>query len=190
MAIKVKFGSATDTAGQTDAEVAARPGIKVRLDIRKGLSGDLIISDHPDIDIIIIPEKNKILALPKRLKSGVVYGAQSRLFDYLQSRGIVDPASIQGGNIFASMEAIIPEAPSMPAIKIAIINVARWLETEEPALEFVEEYEQEVNNDYTDPDKEYSTELGQVPQAADKGSIRPSLVRGPYGLSLYNYYGM
>jgi len=190
MAIKVKFGSATDESGQTDEQIAARPGIKVRLDIRKALGGDLIISDHPDIDIVIMPEKNKILALPKKLKSEVVYGAQSRLFEFLQVRGIVDPASVQGGNVFASLEGTIPAAPEMPAIKIAIINIAKWLEQEEPALEFVEEYEQEVNDDYTDPDKEYSTELGQVPQAAEKGSIRPSLVRGPYGLSLYNYYGM
>jgi hypothetical protein len=189
MGLKVKFGSATDAAGQTDAEVAERPGIKIRLDIRKTLSGDLIIHDHPDIDIIVMPKNRKILALAKKLKSGVVYGAQSRLFDYLQSRGIVTPDSVQGGNVFASMEGAIPEAPDMPAIKIAIINIARWMEQEEPALEFVEEYEQEVNDDYTDPDKEYSTELGQVPQAAEKGSIRPSLVRGPYGVSLYNYYG-
>ena len=67
MAIKVKFGSATDESGQTDEQIAARPGIKVRLDIRKALGGDLIISDHPDIDIVIMPGKNKILALPKKL---------------------------------------------------------------------------------------------------------------------------
>jgi hypothetical protein len=189
MTLKVKIGSAIDD-GQTDAEVAQRPGIKVRLDVRKTLGGNLIIGDHPDIDIVIMPAKNKILTLAKKLKSGTVYGAQNRMFEFLQARGIVEPDSIQGGNVFASLEGTIPEAPELPAIKIAIINIAKWLEQEQPALDFVEEYEQEVTDDYTDPDKEYSTELGQVPQAADKGSIKPSLVRGPYGLSLYNYYGM
>ena len=153
------------------------------------VDGNFIISDHPDIDIVLMPGQSKILTLAKQLKSGVVYGAQSRLFSFLQSRGVVDPSSIQGGNIFASLEASIPEASDLPTIKIAILNVARWLEDEQPALEFIEDYEQEVTDDYTDPTKEYSTALGQVSQAADKGSIKPSLTRGPYGLSLYNYYG-
>jgi|TARA_R100000664_G_C2747111_1_gene134683 hypothetical protein len=188
MSITVKIGDATD-GGVSDAAVSSRPGIKVRLDIRTTLGGNLIIGDHPDIDIVVIPEKNKILTLAKRLNGGVVYGAQNRLFDFLKDRGVIDPTSIQGGNVFASLEGMIPEAPELPTIKIAVINIAKWLDEEKPIQDFIEEYEEEVVDDYTDPDKEYSTELGQVPQAAEKGSIRPSLVRGPYGLSLYNYYG-
>jgi hypothetical protein len=188
MTIRVKIGSAVDQ-GVSDAELAQTLGIKVRLDIRKALDGSFIISDHPDIDIIVLPAKNKILTLPKELKSGVVYGAQNRLFKFLQSRGVVEFGSIQGGDIFASMEATIPSAPELPTIKIAILNIAKWLDEEAPSIEFLEDYEEEVNDDYTDPSKEYSTELGQVPQAAEKGSIRPSLTKGPYGLSLYNYYG-
>jgi hypothetical protein len=188
MAITVKIGSAIED-GVSDAELAQTLGIKVRLDIRKSLGGDLIISDHPDIDIVILPKTNKILTLAKQLKSGVVYGAQNRLFDFLRSRGVVDPSTIQGGSIFASLEADIPQDPELPTIKIAILNIAKWLDTEQPSIEFLEDYEEEVVDDYTEPDKEYSTELGQVPQAAEKGSIRPSLVRGPYGMSLYNYYG-
>jgi len=188
MGITVKIGSAIDN-GVSDAELAQKLGIRVRLDIRKSLDGNLIISDHPDIDIIVMPQKNKVLALAKELQSGIVYGAQNRLFEFLQSRGVIDPASIQGGNIYASLEGDIPAAPELPTIKIAILNIAKWFDEELPAVEFVEDYEEEVTDDYTDPNKEYSTELGQVPQAAEKGSIRPSLTRGPYGLSLYNYYG-
>jgi len=188
MTIRVKIGSAVDD-GVADADLAAQPGIKVFLDIRKTIDGNLIISDHPDIDIVLIPPTSKVLVLAKQLKSGVVYGAQSRLLGFLQSRGVVDPSSIQGGNIYASMEATIPAAPELPTIKIAILNIAKWLDEEMPGVEFVENYEEMVEDDYTDPTKEYSTALGQVPQSAEKGSIRPSLTRGPYGLSLYNYYG-
>jgi hypothetical protein len=188
MALKVTIGSA-ETNGVSDAEIAARPGIKVRLVIRKTLDGNIIIEDHPDIDIVIVPSTNKIIAMAKKLNSGVVYGAQSRLFDYLKSRGVVAPESIQGGSIFASLEAAIPKAPELPAIKIAILNIANWMEQEKPSWEFVDHYEEEVDQDYVDPNNEYSTELGQVPQAAEKGSIRPSLSRGPYGMSIYNYYG-
>ena len=72
MTISVKIGSA-EQDGVTDAELARKPGIKVRLDIRKTLDGNLIIADHPDIDIIVLPKNNKILAIAKELNSGV-YG--------------------------------------------------------------------------------------------------------------------
>ena len=36
---------------------------------------------------------------------------------------------------------------------------------------------------YTDPTKEDSTELGEVPQATEKGSIRPSYTYEPYWMS-------
>ena len=188
MAIKVKIGSAVDD-GMSDSELASIPGVRVRMDIRRTLDDNLIISDHPDIDIMIVPSANKVIAMAKKLNSGVVYGAQERLFNFLQERGVISPDSIQGGSIYASMEGAIPQAQDLPTIKIAIINIAKWLDSEKPAIEFLEDYEDEIVQDYTDPDKEYSTELGQVPQSARKGSILPQLTRGPYGFSLYNYYG-
>jgi hypothetical protein len=33
------------------------------------------------------------------------------------------------------------------------------------------------------PDKTDSTELGEVPQAVEKGSIRPGYIRDPYSLN-------
>ena len=188
MTIRVKVGT-RPPGDTTAAELALTPNVTVRLDIRKTLDGNLIISDHPDINIIVIPSKRKILTLATRLNGGVVYGAQTRLFDYLVDKGVVDPNSVQGGSIFASMEALIPEAPDIPAIKIAIINIARWLEEERPSVEFLDDYEDEIVRDLTAPDAVDSTELGQVSQAARKGSIRPSLTRGAYGMSMNNYYG-
>ena len=188
MSLNIKIGSASDN-GISDAELAKKGGIKVRLNIRKTLDGNIVISDHPDIDIIVMPKASKVLALAKKLNSGVVYGAQSRLFEFLQSRGVIEPDSIQGGNIYASLEANIPQASELPTIKIAVLNVAKWFEEELPVAEFLEDYDQEVADDFTDPDAVHSTELGQVPQAVEKGSIKPGVVRAPYGLSLYNSYG-
>ena len=188
MTIRVKLNSPTEEL-ETAEQLATVPGVKLKLDIRKTIDGNLIIADHPDIDIVLMPAKKKILALASKLNSGTVYGAQNRLFNFLAKHGVIEFDSIQGGNIFASMEAHISQAPDIPEIKIALINIALWLESEEPSVNFVNNYEYEITKDLTDPDKADSTELGQVPQAARKGSILPSLVRGPYGLSLYNYYG-
>ena len=161
----------------------------IRLDVRKTIDGNLIIADHPDIDIVVMPKQNKILSLAKEYDSGVVYGASSRLFDFLAKRGVVEAQSVQGGSVYASLEGALPEVEDLPVMKIALINVAKWLDSEEPAINTIEDYEDEVRDHYTQPSRVYSTELGQVPQAAEKGSITPALVRGPYGLSMYNYYG-
>ena len=188
MTIRVKIGS-DDALDTTAKELAKTPDVRIRLDIRKTLDKNLIISDHPDITIVVMPSKNKILALAKDLNSGVVYGAQDRLFKYLIDKGVVDCTSVQGGSVYASMEASIPVADDIPTIKVAIINIAKWLEAEKPSVDRLDDYEETYVIDLTDPNAIYSTELGQVPHAAEKGSIKPSLTRGPYGLSMYNYYG-
>ena len=94
MAINIKIGS--------DKE---EKKIDVELNIRKTLDGDLMIFDHADIDIVIMLEKKKILTLPKELITDQVYGAQNRLFSYLRKKGIINFDSIQGGNVYGSLEA-------------------------------------------------------------------------------------
>ncbi len=111
--------------------------------------------------------------MAKKLNSGVVYGAQDRLFDFLKDSWCCRPRVNSGRQYLCLFRKGDTPAPDLPAIKIAIINIAKWLDEEKPAIDFIEDYEEEVSDDYTDPDKEYSTELGQVPQAAEKGSIKP-----------------
>ena len=76
------------------------PTITLELDIRKSLSGDLMIFDHGDIDIVLSGKDKKITAFPKQVVAG-------------------------------------------------------------------------VEDEYIDPDKTDSTELGEVPQRDEQGSIRP-----------------
>ena len=54
-------------------------------------------------------EKKKILTLPKELITDQVYGAQNRLFSYLRKKGIINFDSIQGGNVYGSMEGLMLE---------------------------------------------------------------------------------
>jgi hypothetical protein len=86
MSIKVKIGSAIEE-GQTDAEVAHKPWHKGAPGCSKDFGWKSYNRDHRDIDIVIMPAKNKILALAKKLKSGVVYGAQNRIFEFLAGKG-------------------------------------------------------------------------------------------------------
>ena len=62
---------------------------KILLNARKTIDGNIIISDHPDMNILIIPAKNKIVALPKGELDDELYDSQKRLFDYLFKKGVI-----------------------------------------------------------------------------------------------------
>ena len=61
-------------------EEANKKLVTLEMDIRKSLNGDLMIFDHGEMDIILSPSKNKVVAFPKELMSEYVYGAQNRFF--------------------------------------------------------------------------------------------------------------
>jgi hypothetical protein len=185
MAITVKVG---DTEQELPAEPqAAQPVVTppkvegklgANLNIRRTLDGNYYIYDHHYIDIILMPQKMKILTLPysessKLSFSDLVYSTQDKFFDFLARRGIIAPESIKGGNIFGSLEATIlkPKDVGFPVDQLVLLNIASWIDEQRPALEFDKKYEEEFDSRLTDPEDEESTELGEVPQEKEKGSI-------------------
>ena len=96
------------------------------------------------------------------------------------------PESVQGGSIYGSMEAKIQNSTDFDAENMAIVNISRWMDSERPYFEFMDEYEEMEMERYVDPDEEDSTELGEVPQEAEKGALRPGYNYGPYWMS-YTY---
>ena len=52
-----------------------------------------------------------------------IYSAQERLFKYLGKRGIIDPNSIQGGSVFMSMEALMPQTEEHNLVQMALLNL-------------------------------------------------------------------
>ena len=160
---------------------------KVRLEInaRQSLNGDVMVFDHGDIDIVLSPSKNKIVAFPKDVMNDLVYGAQNRLFSFLQKRGIVIPESIQSGAFFGALEATIetPIAQEISAPKLALINISSFVDEERPYFENTEAIISMADDELVHPDKTDSTELGEVPQEVEQGSMRQGYVRDPYSLN-------
>jgi hypothetical protein len=159
--------------------------VQLELNIRKSLAGDLMIFDHGDIDIVLSPNNNKIIAFPKETLTDLVYGAQNRLFAHLRKRGIVVAESIQAGSYFGSFEAEMqkPFLQDLTAAKHALVNISSFIDEERPYFESTEAIISMTDDDLIHPDKEDSTELGEVPQSTEKGSIRPGFIRDPYSLN-------
>ena len=174
MAVTVRIGDAADNAV-----------VRLELDIRKSLSGDLMIFDHGDIDIVLSTRTNKITTFPKETLNDLVYGAQNRLFAELRKKGLVVPESIQAGDFYGSLEALMEEASSenLSTPKLALINISNFIEEERPYFETTEAIISTAEDELTHPDKQDSTELGEVPQKTEQGSIRPGYIRDPYALS-------
>ena len=159
--------------------------IRLELNIRKALNGDLMIFDHGDIDIILSPKINKIVTFAKENMSDTVYGAQNRLFTFLRKKGIVQAETVQAGNVYGSMEAVILESAdeNLSAAKVALLNISKFIDEERPYFEFVDAMVANDEDSMTDPEDSDSTDLGDVEHATEKGSIRKGYVRDPYSLS-------
>ena len=184
---------------QRDVSVEVRPtvGVKItqknmnsyvfELTTRENLNGDILIYDHKDIDIVLMQEKKKIVAFAKDMLTDVVYGTESRLFEFLRRRGIIAYDSIQGGNIYGSMEAKILESKKYNPVKASLIMIAEWFRDEIPMMQELEDHEDLMNDAVLNPDDEHATELGEVPHEEEKGSILQKNLFAPYLYGRYTY---
>ena len=80
---------------------------KLKLKARKTMRGDIIILDHPDIDIVVSPHENRDVAYSKKEFGDHVYGVQSRLFDYLIRKGAILNGTVRSGNVYSSMQGFL-----------------------------------------------------------------------------------
>lgn len=145
----------------------------ITLNMRRGIDGRLMIYEHEHIDIVYLPEKQKVVVFAKRDYSDIIYETQDRLLNFLSKKGICAPESIRGGNVYGSLEAQIlkPKQDEFPIESILVMNIKKWLDSEQPALEMNRKYKENFVDMLTDPDMEDSTELGEVPQDEKKGTI-------------------
>ena len=189
MAINVKIGGSQKEKSNIKVSVSksdSQPH-KFELNFRRALNGDYMIMEHRDIDIIINIEKKKLVAFAKDLMTEEVQSAETRLFQFMKNKGVVAYDSIQGGNIYGSMEAQIYNSDTEDVIEYTLINLSEWLKEEKPFMDAINAY-QEMEDDYfTEPTDEDSTGLGKVPQKAEKGSIGRDTIFYPYNYGGFLY---
>jgi hypothetical protein len=128
MQIKIKIDPKNIPDSEKQQEQEEKPQAVISLNIRKSLDGNYIIRDHPLIDIIVMPEKSKVLALSKDSMGDRTYYAQNKLFDFMYKKGVIEPSSIQSGNIYSSMEATIlkPKDQGIDPVQTAIFIVFKF----------------------------------------------------------------
>jgi len=157
---------------------------KITLKVRRTLDANLIVSDHPDIDIVIMPEKMKIIAFARENFDDNIYQAQDRLMKYLFKKGVISLDSICGGNVYGSLEAkIIKPVQEIPIDNLMLMIISKWIDSEKPSVVYQKAVDDTYTDRITEPEDKDSTELGDVPAAKEKGSVPIHQVRRyAYGL--------
>ena len=182
MAITIKVGKQQEQDKLPEQEQPKKTTTTIKLNARRTLDGNVIIFDHKDIDIVLMPEKRKIVAFAKQVFGDEVYNAQDRLFAFLRKKGVIEFDSIQGGNIYSSMEAKIAESKDYNSTQVALFTINKFMEKERPYFEFEKAFDAEEERRLAEPGPEDSTEYDpERYHSTDKGSIRPGI--RPFGIA-------
>ena len=183
MALTIKIGQGLDLPGEIKI-----PQASLKINIRKTLDGNIAMLGHRDIDIVVSPTKRTIVAFPKERSTSKVYDVQNRLFHFLRGRGVIIASTVQAGDVFGSLQAEYPESEDVSSLQTVVFVVSKFLRQEEDEFQTFDEFDDEFEDSYTDPEEDESTELGEIPHADQKGSIRPGYIYSPYGISsVYRY---
>lgn len=171
MAVKITIGKKPPveksklliTVAKKDNLVEPDAQASVNLAARRTLDGSVLITGHELIDVLIQPSNNKIISFTKQNYSDDAYNTQSRLFDFLKRKGVIDFDSIQGGNVYGSLEATYPDVEDRSALEAVLLTISKWVNQERAAESELQSYERDVEDMYFDPPEEESTDLGEVP---------------------------
>ncbi|NCX94745.1 MAG: hypothetical protein EBX40_08720, partial [Gammaproteobacteria bacterium] len=147
---------------------------------RKTLDNNIVIYDHPLIDIVIIPSKNKIFTVPKDVPNSDTYPAQDRYFKFLDKKGVLVKGTIRSGAILNSLESFYPPNDKIDVMQVVLLLTKRFLEKEMEFINIAKNYEENVEDMYVNPDEEDTTELGEVPQKPRKGHV--NIYQTAYGI--------
>ena len=104
--------------------------------------------------------------------------------EVLADKGVMDRSTIQGGNVFRSLEGAVFPNEQVNSLQAAVFVIAEFIQQEARHEQIADQYEKELEDMYTQPSDRNSTEYGDVPQYAQKGSMRP----GYYYYPLRNRY--
>ena len=160
-----------------------------KLDMKRSLAGQIMVFNHIDMDIVLDEKSGKVTAYSKKDFGELVYKSQNRLFDYLFKKGVILPESVKGSNVFGSIEATYPKEAKIDNLtEIVLYNIAGFMKDEESYISSFEFVDEEEDKRLLHPDKEDSTELGEVPQEEKKGTLSPGYPGYYYGLAgMYRY---
>jgi hypothetical protein len=145
------------------------------VNIKKTLDGNILIKDHPLIDILIDTKNNKIITMAKDDKYRDTYPAQKELYDLLKKFGLITYNSVQGGSVYGSLEATYPKNDKVDSLSAILVGIYKLLQQHEEYSRIQQDYEETFEDNLTEPEEgEYTDyETAMSTHRVRKGSIDP-----------------
>lgn len=161
---------------------------KVKLSLRRTLDGNLLIQDHHSMNIVIMPDKGKVLTFPKSEYNQDCYADQDDLFKYLTLNGVVKVDSVNGSNLYGSLEGSYntDKKGDEEPVEVVILNISNFLNKAKEDHSVQKKFIDDLEKQLLDPEEEESTEFGEIPHEKFKGSI-PMHGYPSRGVYRYNY---
>lgn len=152
------------------------------------INGDLLINDHPVIDVIVSERDAKITTIPKNRVSSDFDEAQKRFMTFLSKVGVVDFSLVDGSMSYSGLEVPIPETDEdIDVVKSILYNIDKFMKYEEGQYDSMMSYEDEIEQMLTNPKDDETTELGEVDHDPDKGAAYDSSYFYG-GIGLYGFF--
>ncbi len=182
MPIKIVFNS-------QDTPEKKEPQATVALQLVKTLSGNIIVKDHPYLDIVIDPTKNKIIAFPKPMVERDVYPYQEELFYDLFRKGLISEPDGEATQTFGGMESDYPatsktDVDPLQAILFQLDKILNDVKSSE--LE-ADEYDENIEDRFTDPQEGEYTPYGKIPPYQDTPEGSQDTYNPSYSYAGYGY---
>jgi len=181
MTVKVTIQGQEEEQAPIKVTIPKKRGYPVKLKMRKTLEGNLMIFDHRDLDIVVMPIQMKVVAFPKGEMGSHIYDAQDRMFKFLHRMGVIKYGTVQGGAVYNSMQGELPVTKEYNAIDHVLFALEKFIDGEKPYFAYEKAFYDEFEKRLTEPDEDESTNFDATRHSVEKGSIRPGLK--PYGVS-------
>lgn len=180
MPITIKIGDSAPEKKPIQASIA--------LQVKKTLDGNLLINDHKYLDIIISPKEGKIVTMPKPNVEKDVYDYQKDLMYDLFKGGVTDAAAPKGGPVFGMVETTYPTEGDVDTLQAVLYRISEFLRRTANSEQFAEEYDEHIEDRFTDPSAKDSTRYGEIPPYQD--TPEGSALQGDptYTFAGYGYY--
>ena len=192
MTIKVKVTPSSVDQGTVKEEpevkvsynptAPAEPDAVISLKMSKNVDGSFVIKDHDYFDIFLVPEKNRIVTIPKMGMGEGVYQHQKSFLDALMRRGALIANSIEGGMVYGTLQSRISESEKVSPVQVVLFETERYMKEYRVENQLAKEYEEAVEDRFVNPTDEDSTESGEIDPEEER---RKHDMQTPY----YSYAG-
>jgi hypothetical protein len=181
MPITIKIG---DSAKEEPKPIQA----SISLQVKKTLDGNLVINDHQYLDIIIKPTEGKLITMPKPHVEKDVYDYQKDLMYNLFKGGVTDASAPRGGPVYGMVETTYPVEGDVDTLQAVLYRISEYLKEVANSEQVAEEYDENIEDRFTDPNAKDSTPYGEIPPYQDTPEGRAASLDPTYTFAGYGYY--